>query len=97
MNLSLFVNALQSFASIAAPIAVTALWQGIIVGKRARDLREVCTSYLWGASLPYLGGWLCRACGASLFASVLGGGTGRSDFGRSGQRGGDVCQTLAVS
>jgi bla regulator protein blaR1 len=31
VNLSLFVNALQSFASIAAPIAVTALWQGIIV------------------------------------------------------------------
>jgi beta-lactamase regulating signal transducer with metallopeptidase domain len=31
VNLSLIVDALQPFASIAAPIAVTALWQGIIV------------------------------------------------------------------
>lgn len=31
MNLSLFMDALESFSSIAAPVAVTALWQGIIV------------------------------------------------------------------
>ena len=31
MNLSAFVDAVQSFASVAAPIAISALWQGIIV------------------------------------------------------------------
>lgn len=31
MNLSLVIDALQPIASVAAPVAVTALWQGIIV------------------------------------------------------------------
>jgi hypothetical protein len=31
VNISVFEDALRSFDSVAAPIAVTALWQGIIV------------------------------------------------------------------
>jgi BlaR1 peptidase M56 len=31
MNLSQFADALQAFAAVAAPIAITALWQGIVV------------------------------------------------------------------
>jgi hypothetical protein len=67
VNNNMFVDTLQSFASVAAPIAVTALWQGIIVASAlalclrvAPRISAAHRFIIWGAgfvalaALPFL-------------------------------------------